>query len=174
MKYILLLFCLSFSTVSLSQNETTNNMEAYLEANGTTSYYASVVDRMFDFLKKEYESQNVPDEVWNELEAVKTGAIKDITEMIGQVYEGHFSSAEINALMAFYNTETGKKITSKTELTSEDIQRRDIFYTSGLGQKISESTASLNNVLQKMTQSWSADLFKLVAHKLEEKGFVKN
>jgi len=174
MKQTILFFSLLLSTFTFSQSDTTYDMETYLKANGTISYYSSVVDRMFDFLKSEYESKNVPESVWTELESVKTEALTDITELIGQVYEGHFSKEEIQTLLEFYSTETGRKVNAKSELTVEDTQNRDIFYTSELGQKISEATESLNNVLQKVTQSWSADLYKNVAFKLKEKGYIKD
>ncbi|NNK60312.1 MAG: DUF2059 domain-containing protein [Flavobacteriaceae bacterium] len=172
-KFILfLLLIVSFSAIA--QDENNKKMVTYLEANGTISYYSSVVDRMFDFMKKEYETINVPDTVWSDLKSVKVDALNEITELVAQVYEGHFTGPEIQEILNFYSTETGKKITSQEELTEEEIQRRDIFYTSALGQKISESANSLNNVLQEITQSWSADLFRLVTHKLEEKGYFKN
>lgn len=148
-------------------------MKGYLNANGTVNYYSGVVDRMFDFLKQEYESQNVPESVWNELSVVKTEALNEITELIIQSYEGHFTQDEMKTMLAFYDTETGKKVLFKDELGPEDVKHRDAFYASPLGKKMSSSTESLNGILQKLTQEWSGQLFKDVKHKLEEKGFIK-
>ena len=148
-------------------------MKSYLNNNGTLNYYSDVVDRMFDFLKKEYENNNVPEAVWTELSDIKAEALDDIVEMISQSYESHFAKDEMQSMLNFYKTESGLKILSKSELTPEDVEHRDVFYASALGQKIATSTESLNNILQKMTQEWSAQLFRDVQEKLKEKGFVK-
>jgi len=173
MKYLFFFFCLLIPALSFSQTSVNEGMKTYLNANGTVNYYSSVVDRMFDFLKKEYEAQDVPENVWNDLTIVKNDAVSEITELIIQSYEGHFSQDEMKTMLAFYDTDTGKKILFKEDLNPEDVKQRDVFYASALGQKIAASSASLNNVMQKLTQEWSAQLFKDVKHKLEEKGYVK-
>lgn len=173
MKNLFFLFCLLVSTVSFSQTSVNEGMKSYLTANGTVNYYSSVVDRMFDFLKKEYQAQNVPESVWNELTVVKDEALIEITELIIQSYEGHFSQDEMKNMLAFYDTDAGKKVLFKEELGPEDVKQRDMFYASPLGKKIASSSESLNGILQKLTQEWSGQLFKDVKHKLEEKGFVK-
>ena len=173
MKNLFFLFCFLIATVSFSQTSVNEGMKTYLNANGTVNYYSNVVDRMFDFLKKEYEAQNVPESVWNELSIVKEEALIEITELIIQSYEGHFSQDEMKTMLAFYDTDAGKKVLFKEDLGPEDVNQRDAFYASALGQKIASSSESLNGILQKLTQEWSGQLFKDVKHKLEEKGYIK-
>ena len=139
----------------------------------TINYYSEVVDRMFDFLKTEYKDQEVPEAIWVDLSDVKTTAIKDITEMLIQSYEGHFTPEELNEMIAFHDSEVGMKILMKSEIGPEEVKIRDAFYSSELGQKIVSSSESLNTILQKITQEWSAQLFKNVQQKLSEKGYTK-
>ena len=64
-------------------------MKEYLSNNGTIGYYAQVVDRMFDFLKQEYENQQIPEELWEELSDVKPEALNEITQSIITTYKAH-------------------------------------------------------------------------------------
>ncbi|MBT8272604.1 MAG: DUF2059 domain-containing protein [Bacteroidia bacterium] len=174
MKTLILFLGLMGQMILPAQNETLNEgMQNYLLSNGTIEYYSNVVDRMFDFLKNEFEGKNVPESVWTELGQVKSQGLIDITEMIIKAYEGHFNDEELRAMLDFYKTETGENILLKNELSADQIKERDDFNASAIGQKIAVSAESLNNVLQKITQEWSADLYSNVIHQLEEKGYSK-
>ena len=119
MKHLFALLFFSLSTIGIAQNDLDRKMSRYLEDNGTITYYSSVVDRMFDFMKTEYESAKVPESVWTELKQIKSEALTEISEMITQAYEGHFSETELKSMLAFYATETGKIIMSARDLTEE-------------------------------------------------------
>ena len=173
MKQLFALYFILFSTITLAQNKVDNTMSQYLEDNGTMTYYSAVIDRMFDFMKTEFASAKVPDDVWTELSQVKSEALSEISEMISQAYAGHFSQSELQTMLDFYASETGKRIMSTDSLTETQKKEQESFYESDLGQKISSSTESLNGILQKMTQEWSADLFTSVSEKLKAKGFTK-
>lgn len=174
MKLIILCFGILISTFSFSQSDSAYDMNDYLKDNGTISFYSEVIDRMFVFLKEEYKGSDVPEHIWTELESGKKEALTDITELIQQVYEDHFLKDELRSLLKFFSTETGRKINTNSELSEEDSQNRDIFFTSELGQKISGSTGSINDLIKKITQSWSEDLYKSAASKLNDKGYIKD
>lgn len=174
MKKILFLFAFICSSIAIAQDSFQEDMKHFLNMNGTVHYYENVVDRMFDFLKQEYAEQKVPENVWADLnDEVKTEAIDEITELITQSYQGHFTNEELVRMLNFYKTTTGKKVLLKEPIGPEEVKERDAFYESELGQKISVSTESLNNILKQLTQEWSAQLFRDASHKLEEKGFKK-
>lgn len=173
MKKSIFLFFMLLSSISWSQENLNNDMKEYLSNNGTLGYYAQVVDRMFDFLKNEYQGQQVPEELWEELTEVKPEALNNITQSIIQSYKAHFSDNELIEMLTFYNSEVGKKANSGSQLTDEEKISQQEFAESILAKKISKSSESLNNVLKSLTQDWSTQLFSDVQAKLKAKGFTK-
>ena len=173
MKKLVFLFLLFTSTFSWSQDALNNDMKEYLSNNGTIGYYAQVVDRMFDFLKQEYENQQIPEELWKELSDVKPEALNEITQSIITTYKAHFTDVELTELLAYYNSEISKKANSGEQLTEEEAKSQQAFAESVLVNKISKSSESLNNVMKNLTQEWSAQLFLDVEAKLKAKGFTK-
>lgn len=167
---ILFLMCASFS---FSQEDLNKDMQTYLSNNGTLGYYAQVVDRMFNFLKNEYEGQQVPQELWEELASIKPEALNNITQSIIQSYNTHFSNEELSEMLRYYNSEVSKKANSGEPLSNEEMKLQETFAESALAKKIVKSTESLNNVLKNLTQEWSAQLFIDVQAKLKAKGFTK-
>lgn len=170
-KHLNSLFALFIAMLSFAQPTNEEGMKAYLNANGTLTYYSDVIDRFFDFMKSEYQNQNVPDEVWTSLMSEKEQALNHVTEMITQAYQGHFSKEELSAIVNFYTSPTGEKIMHNADLSHEDVRIRDDFYGSPIGGKIESASTSLNSVIQKITQEWSAGLFRRVSSQLEAKGF---
>lgn len=173
MKNICILLFLMFTSFSFSQDNLNKDMQTYLSNNGTLGYYAQVVDRMFDFLKNEYEGQQVSQELWEELSSIKPKALNDITNSIIQSYKAHFSNEELTEMLSYYNSDVSKKANSGVQLTDEEMKIQETFAESVLAKKIAKSSESLNNVLKNLTQEWSAQLFLDVQAKLKAKGFTK-
>ena len=173
MKKLIFLFFMLLSSISWSQESLNNDMKEYLSNNGTLGYYAQVVDRMFDFLKNEYQGQQVPEELWEELSEVKPEALNDITQSIIQSYKAHFSDDELVDMLTFYNSEVGKKANSGLQLSEDEMKIKNEFSESIVAKKISKSSESLNGVLKSITQDWSTQLFADVQAKLNAKGFTK-
>ncbi len=178
MKNILtLLLALIVTTMSFSQedvvvDEYSEDVKLCLKNNGTYNYYDGVVDSMFTHLKQQFESQNVPDAVWVELESIKPDTLDELGQMVVSAYRGHFNHQDVKNMNALYNTTAGKKmINSATELTEGDKVALNEFYKSETGQKIVGSQDSVNASMMQITEIWSADLYKNVLAKLSEKGF---
>ena len=62
-------------------------------------------------------------------------------------------------------------INSETALTEGDKVALNEFYKGETGQKIVGSQDSMNASMMRITEMWSADLYKSVLAKLSEKGF---
>lgn len=168
-----LLLVFTISTVSFAQlDDYSEDVKLCLKNNGTYNYYDGVVDQMFTHLKEQYKSLNVPDEVWEELEQVKTSSLDELSQMIVSAYRGHFNHQDVKNMNALYGTTAGKKmINSQTELDESDKEVLNEFYKSDTGQKIVGSQDSINASMMQITEMWSADLYKSVINKLSEKGF---
>jgi hypothetical protein len=174
MKHLLTFFlALTITTTSFSQvDQYSEDVKLCLKNNGTYNYYDGVVDQMFTHLKDQYKDLNVPNEVWKELEQIKTGTLDELSQMIVSVYRGHFNHQDLKNMNALYGTTAGKKmVNSQTELNEGDKVVLNEFYKSDTGQKIVGSQDSINASMMQITEMWSADLYKSVIEKLSEKGF---
>ncbi|MGV6831014.1 MAG: DUF2059 domain-containing protein [bacterium] len=172
-KYIVL-FALIVSSNLFAQSSLEDRMRSYLTTNGTVAYYEQVIDRLFDFLNEEYQNQKVPNEIWTDLkEELNKDSVNDITTLITQSYQGHFTNEELNEMLNFYESSTGQAVLLNQDLTDKNIEERDAFYASPLGSKITSASESLNAVLKQLTQEWSAQLFRDAELKLAEKGFKR-
>ena len=163
---------MSFSQEDVVVDEYSEDVKLCLKNNGTYNYYDGVVDSMFTHLKQQFESQNVPNDVWVELESIKPDTLDELGQMVVSAYRGHFNHQDVKNMNALYKTTAGKKmINSATELTEGDKVTLNEFYKSETGQKIVGSQDSVNASMMQITEIWSADLYKNVLAKLSEKGF---
>ena len=158
---------MSFSQEEIVVDEYSEDVKLCLKNNGTYNYYDGVVDSMFTHLKQQFESQNVPNDVWVELESVKPDTLDELGQMVVSAYRGHFNHQDVKNMNALYKTTAGKKmINSATELTEGDKVTLNEFYKSETGQKIVGSQDSVNASMMQITEIWSADLYKNVLAKL--------
>lgn len=162
----------AFSQDKVVVDEYSEDVKLCLKNNGTYNYYDGVVDQMFTHLKTQFAEQNVPTEVWSELESMKPDTLDELGQMVVSAYRGHFNHQDVKNMNFLYGTTAGKKmINSETELNDEDKAALSEFYKSETGQKIVGSQDSMNASMMQITEMWSADLYKSVIDKLSEKGF---
>ncbi len=176
MRRIYFIILLSFFTAQLSfaQNSFTKDTKRFLSINGTHEYYEQVVDQLMEVLQQQYASQDVGDDVWKTLYAEKENAVNEIKTNMVEAYKAHFTSDDMKNMIAFYETETGKRLTkNRAALTAKDNENIAAFYKSATGEKIAESESSLNKVLLDVTEVWSSNLYKKMIEKLSEKGYYK-
>ena len=173
MKHLFTLFLLITSTISLAQTDFRSVVSQYLSNNGTMHYYSDVVDKMYEFIQQEFNEQEVPDHVWQELQNGKAQALALIESRLVMAYQSHFSEDELRSMANFYASDTGMKIVRGEELNDEEKSLRDGFYNSQTGEKIKSATDSLNAVLAELTQAWSSEIYAAAIGELNAKGYFK-
>jgi len=176
MKSVAFLFLVLTSSITFSQSDAfSNDVKQCLKSNGTHAYYENVVNQMFVMLKQQYESQNVPQSVWADIELIKPEALNSLTEMIVSAYKGHYTHEDVIQMNKLYATDTGKRMTTNSNsLTEADKIVIKAFYASKTGEKILGSQNSMNAVLTSITEKWSGELYQNVVEQLSEKGFNKS
>ncbi len=180
-KFILLLGLLIFnSSIFLAQEQEKQTIDPYSEAvkkciksNGTYKYYAEVVDQMFTMMQQQYASQNVPNQVWDELKQTKNETLEELGQMIVSAYRGHFTLKDVNYMNAFYATDIGKNMfVNGYKLTEGDKVAIAEFYKSETGEKIISSQQSLEDAMRQISEFWSKDFYASIVDKLSEKGYT--
>ena len=170
---ITLIIVFLVSTAGFSQvDEFSEDVKKCIKSNGTYAYYENVVEQMFTMLEKQYESQNVPTNVWDELKKMKTESLEELSQMIVSAYRGHFTHEDVKNMNALYATKAGQNMfKNASELTEGDKEVLTEFYRSETGQKIMGSQDSMNTSMSQISEIWSSDFYKLVVEKLSEKGY---
>lgn len=121
---ILTLFALCSLSLSQAQTETsyTQTLQKMFEVSGTENVYKTVIAQVFGMFKQQYS--HVDSTVWEELEGeFMQTSMNDIVDMLAPVYRKHLTEVDMQTVIDFYQTETGKKFAEKTPLiTQESMQ----------------------------------------------------
>ncbi|MBT8304755.1 MAG: DUF2059 domain-containing protein [Bacteroidia bacterium] len=166
------IFLISFSTIG-QVDAYSEDVKVCIKQNGTYDYYADVVDQMFTMLKQQYSAKNVPDTVWNELEASKSDSMDELSQMLVSAYRGYFSHDDVKNMNALYKSQAGQTMVNDAHnLSASDKSELGQFYESDTGQKILGSQEEMNKLMSKISEMWSSDMYRSAVAKLSEKGFT--
>lgn len=172
-KIVFFLF-LSISGIMVAQERTYHQeVLEYLVINGTANQYSNATTGLFDLLKKQYASSNVPVTVWAELEGEAPKAVDRILNMLVSAYRGSYSQQNIQEMSAFYSTAAGKQIlTDRSGMTDAQKNEAAQFYNSPTGQVILDSEEKIGKNISEISEIWSRDLYRMMVDKLAEKGYT--
>lgn len=143
-----LIFLTLMALSSLASNAQDDSYKATLlkmfTVSGTDESYKGAVEQMIGMFKA--QNPEVPVDIWNEfqLEFMKT-SLNDLVEMLAPVYQKYLTKSDLEDIIAFYNTPTGKKYAGNTpNIMQESMQ---------------------------VGQQWGMQLGQTIQQKLEEKGY---
>lgn len=92
------------------------------KVSGTEETYHTVIQQMFGMFKQQYPQ--VEEEIWDEFEKeFSKTSLDDLTEMLVPVYNKYLTIEDLEAMIEFYSTPTGKKFARNTPMiTQESMQ----------------------------------------------------
>ena len=172
-KLLFALFFLCSLQFNAQESSYHEDVLRYLTMNGTANQYSAAIDQLFDLLGKQYQDQNVSNEVWSELKKDTSPQVNRILNMLVSAYRGTYEHEDIKNMIAFYKTPTGKQLLAdKTALDYEQQKTASVFYNSPTGQKILTSEQQIGRSVGEVSEIWSRDLYRGLIDKLAEKGYV--
>ncbi|WP_313580474.1 DUF2059 domain-containing protein [Chishuiella sp.] len=120
-KIILLSVFMLFSTTLFSQeisNSKKDKIEKLLKMTNSIDVGVQIVNKMIDIYKKNYTG--VEQKFWDDFsKEVKT---TNMLEIILPIYDKYFTEEDIDAIIAFYSTPSGKKmITNLPNITQDSM-----------------------------------------------------
>jgi hypothetical protein len=127
---------------SASDVEKNDAIKKLLDVTQTSKLTMSVVDTLLMQFRAAFPA--VPDEFWDEAKKEFSEAGK-LEELVIPIYSKYYTLEEINAIIDFYNTPTGKKMIETMPAVMQ------------------ESMAA--------GQAWGMEIAKRISTKLKEKGF---
>ena len=168
----LITFIICFS--SLAQEKTyREDVLTYLNTSGTATQYENAVGGLFDLLEKQYASQNVPDEVWNDLKAETPMEVNRIMNMLVSAYRGTYDQNDIQQMTKFYKSGAGQQLlANRTALTEQQQREVTAFNNTRVGKKIRSSEQEISKKTSEISEIWSRDLYRSTTDRLAEKGFT--
>jgi hypothetical protein len=170
-------FLTVFSLICFSSVAQVDSFQAdiinYLNVNGTLDECDKAYNEMFTVLKRNFESKNIPDSVYEELKKDKTKSIQDGVASLSFAYRAHFTQDEINEMTAFYGSKTGQKYVYNREgLTSEDNYVVKAYFKSDVAKKVGKKQKDLVKDVSQIYEEWSRDLFKQKMRELVKGGHL--
>ncbi|NNM23576.1 MAG: DUF2059 domain-containing protein [Flavobacteriaceae bacterium] len=145
----------------------------YLKVNGTQAQYSEAYDEMFTVLKKNFETANVPENVWQDLRTNKSESLDDVIEFLTFAYRKHFTQDDIHKMEAFYRTEAAQKMIRNTgDLSEKEHKAISAYYESDVAKKVDSKKVELANDISEISSHWSRDLFSAKMSALIKMGYV--
>jgi hypothetical protein len=135
--FIILSLLLSIPATQAQDNEFEKDLALMLELNGSKESYNMVFEQMVGQLK--YSMPNVSDENWTEVKAdVFDKQIIELNKKLVPIYKKHFTHDEIKGIIAFYQTEVGKKMAQKSAVLAQESMAIGQQWGMQLGQFIQD------------------------------------
>ena len=114
-----LLVFLSITSFSQEDKQYTKTLNKMFEVSGTEESYQAAIKQMFTIFKQQYP--NVEIEIWTDLEKeFSKTSLSELTKMLVPVYSKYMTLEDLNELIKFYDTPTGKKYAKSTPLIMQE------------------------------------------------------
>lgn len=135
--FIILSLLLSIPATQAQDNEFEKDLALMLELNGSKESYDMVFEQIVGQLK--YSMPNVSDENWAKVKAdVFDKQIIELNKKLVPIYKKHFTHDEIKGIIAFYQTEVGKKMAQKSAVLAQESMAIGQQWGMQLGQLIQD------------------------------------
>ena len=108
-----------------------------IRVSGTGEAFISSVQQMKKIFKAQFT--DLKDEDWNSIEEyINKESFPNLINQLSPVYQKHLSEEDLKTIIAFYNSEAGKKFAEKTPLIAQESMVVGQQWGIELGQKIQE------------------------------------
>jgi len=141
---IFTVFCVLTLNVNAQSDQYSSKVKTMLSLTGAVQTFSLAIDQMIDQMKGMRTDVSV--ETWDELKTeFKKTSIDDLVELLAPVYFKYLNEADIDGIIAFYNTPIGKKY--------------------------AENTPAITQESMMVGQEWGMKIGQSIAVKLQEKGY---
>jgi len=120
MKKNILLVALILLTIQTNAQNINSKVDTLLEVDGTIAEMENLITNALAFQKKDSFSNS--DAYWEALEQrVSKKSIEDLKLLIAPIFSQIYTDSEIDSLISFYGSKTGKSIVEKKSLLEEQL-----------------------------------------------------
>jgi hypothetical protein len=129
---ILILFAIQINAQSLDEK-----IDNLLELDGTTRNIENLISQTIDYQKQ--DNFGISDNYWEVLEKkVTEKSIAEFKTLVKPIYSKNYTESEIDNLITFYSSPTGKLITNKQPIIIEELNLPLMQWSQNLGSYVIE------------------------------------
>ncbi len=135
----LLLFaigCLSSSNLNAQDEAYTQKLYKYLELSGSKANAMASINQMIEGMKS--QTDLLPDEFYDKMGQRFDDSYGELVEMLVPVYYKYFDTKDLDALIAFQESEAGKKMTSVMPMVLQESISIGQTWGAQIGEEIME------------------------------------
>lgn len=142
MKKILLFFCLVFSCGLLSFGQTEadsfrDKLITYMEVTGAENVYNTVIAEMIEMYRNQLGLE-LDDFLVKYRDRMMEDSFLELVDMLLPVYKRHFTEGDLDAIIAFYQTDAGKKLAQETPLLTKEAMEIGQLWSMKIGREVLE------------------------------------
>ena len=170
------LFLTLFLTICFSINGQVDAFQQeiieLLQCNGTQEKNNVAYDEVFVVLKKNFETANVPEDLWVRLKTDRLESLATLTQFLSFAYHNQFTRSEIAEMTVFFQSNAAqKRIAGIEELTEADSKEINDFNDSAIGKKWEARQEALAVDMADIFGHWRRDLFSEKMSILVKEGY---
>jgi hypothetical protein len=133
--FVVLIISTVTGVVNAQSKTYSTTLKKYMEVSGSMAAFKSAITTMMGSFKS--VNNAVPDEVWKDMETEFLGtSIDDLVIMLAPVYEKHMTEADLNEVIKFYGTPTGKKLAEKTPAIMQESMAAGQAWGQAVAEKV--------------------------------------
>ena len=146
---------------------------AYLNVNGTQQQYEQAYEEMFEVLKRNFETADIPNKVYEELKSDKNQSLEDITKFLSFAYRKHFTREEIVLMTHFYKSDAAQKMMKLKEgpMSEAENAQIDAYFEGDLAKKMEAKMPELKEDISEISGHWSRGLIMAKMSALIKMGY---
>ncbi|WP_321279615.1 DUF2059 domain-containing protein [Marinifilum fragile] len=140
---LMLLFTAStcFASQGVNDDEYAKDVKHLFQVNGSANSFKQSIKTMIEHFKS--QESNVPASYWEktEEEFLKT-SFDDLYNMIVPIYRKNLSHEDVKAMIAFFESDAGKRIAQKTPAITAESMQVGMIWGQEVGRRIHEDIQS--------------------------------
>ncbi|MDX6748136.1 DUF2059 domain-containing protein [Polaribacter sp. PL03] len=137
MKKTIFIILITFFSIQINAQTVDGKIEKLLELDGTISNIKKIITQTIEYQKQ--SNSGISDNYWKALEKiVSKKSLEELKQIVIPIYSKNYTENEINNLITFYNSETGKLIIEKQPIIITELNLPLIQWSQNLGSYVIE------------------------------------
>ena len=133
----ILIILITFFSIQINAQTVDGKIEKLLELDGTISNIEKIITQTIEYQKK--SNFGVSDNYWEALEKkVTEKSLAELKQIVTPIYSKNYTEIEIDNLITFYNSKTGRLIIEKQPIIMEELNLPLMQWSQNLGSYVIE------------------------------------
>ena len=133
----ILITLITFFSIQINAQTVDGKIEKLLELDGTISNIEKIITQTIEYQKK--SNFGVSDNYWEALEKkVTEKSLAELKQIVTPIYSKNYTEIEIDNLITFYNSKTGRLIIEKQPIIMEELNLPLMQWSQNLGSYVIE------------------------------------